>query len=62
MFATVTQTQRSGPTSVTGRLYKALWYAPAVKRWVKMVEEDYAGSGTRNARSTNELTAFKVAN
>jgi hypothetical protein len=59
---TVTQTQRSGPSTVTGRLYKALWYAPAVKRWVKLVEEDYSGSGTRNARATNELTAFKVAN
>ena len=57
---TVTQTARSGPTTVTGRIYRAYWYVPAVKKWAKSQEEDYTPGGIRNERLTNELEAFKV--
>ncbi len=47
--------------TVTGRLYQAYWYAPAVKREVKSVEENYDTSGVRNARFTNELESYRIA-
>jgi hypothetical protein len=45
-------------TKVTGRTYKAFWYAPEVKRWVKSVEEYYNPGGARSARYTGELESF----
>lgn len=54
-----TQVQNTTPHEVTGRLYKAFWYAPEVKRWVKSIEEDYSSGGVRNGRRTTELEAFK---
>ena len=47
--------------TVTGRLYRAYWYAPEVKREVKSVEENYDTNGVRSARFTNELESYKVA-
>ncbi len=58
---TVMQTNRVTPQTVTGRLYKAFWYVPGVKRWVKSVEEYYSGTGQRNERYTDELESYKVA-
>ena len=54
-----TQVQNTTPHEVTGRLYKAFWYAPEVKRWVKSIEEDYSSGGARNGRRTTELESFK---
>src|SRR3984957_11220598 len=58
----VAQTVKVAAETVTGRLYQAFWYAPEVKREVKSVEEDYDTNGVRNARFTNELESYKVAN
>lgn len=51
--------QNTTPHEVSGRLYKAFWYAPEVKRWVKSIEEDYSSGGVRNGRRTSELESFK---
>ena len=45
---------------VSGRLYKAFWYVPKVKRWVKSIEEYYNAEGICNERYTSELEWFKV--
>lgn len=59
---TVMQTGRSIATTAAGRTYKAFWYVPAVKKWVKSVEEYYDSNGVRYQRFTGELQAFQVAN
>lgn len=56
-----TQVQKTTAREVSGRLYKAFWYAPEVKRWVKSVEEDYSNGGVRNVRRTMELESYKPA-
>jgi hypothetical protein len=56
-----TNVQNVQEREVSGRLYKAFWYAPEVKRWVKSIEEDYSSGGVRNARHTAELESFKPA-
>jgi hypothetical protein len=55
----VTQAQNIVERQATGRLYKAFWYAPEVKRWVKSVEEYYSNGGVRNERYSQELESFK---
>lgn len=55
------ETRRTLPRETSGRLYRAYWYVPDVKRWVKSVEEDYSSGGVRNARFTEELESFKPA-
>jgi hypothetical protein len=57
----VTQAQNTRDEPVSGRTYKAFWYAPEVKRGVKSVEEYYSGSGVRTERYTGELESFKIA-
>jgi hypothetical protein len=57
---TVMQTNRTAATPVSGRTYKAFWYVPEVKRWVKSVEEYYSSTGQRNERYTEELESYKV--
>ena len=42
------QSQKVTPQSATGRLYKAFWYVPEIKRFVKSVEEYYDAGGIRN--------------
>lgn len=49
------------PTSATGRTYKAFWYVPAVKRWVKYVEEYYGNNGGLTERHAGELDSYKVS-
>jgi hypothetical protein len=56
---TVVQTNKTTPTTTSGRTYKAFWYVPEVKRWVKSVEEYYSSGGVRNERFTEELVSFK---
>lgn len=55
------QTNRVVPQTFSGRGYKAFWYVPAVKRWVRSVEELYDPNGTRIERSSEELESYKVA-
>ncbi|MBV8603131.1 MAG: hypothetical protein JO224_00445 [Pelomonas sp.] len=43
-----------------GRIYRAVWYVPAVRRWVKSVDEYYAANGERTERSVGELVGFDV--
>ena len=57
----VTQTQKTTDRTVSGRTYKAFWYVPEVRRWVKSVEEYYGSGGVRNERYTGELESFKIA-
>ncbi len=57
----VTEVQRTTASEVSGRTYKAFWYVPEVKRWVKSVEEYYSSGGVRNERTTMELESFKPA-
>jgi hypothetical protein len=59
--AITVQTAKAAPRAATGRLYKAFWYAPEVKRGVKVVEEYFDASGVRNERYTGELVSFKLA-
>jgi hypothetical protein len=56
----VTQLAKTDATSASGRTYKAFWYAPEARRWVKSVEEYYTSAGVRNERYTGELTAFSA--
>ena len=56
----VTQTQKITDKTVSGRTYKAFWYVPEVRRWVKSVEEYYGSGGVRNERYTAELESFKL--
>jgi hypothetical protein len=57
----ITQVQGTAATLVAGRTYKACWYVPEVKRWVKSVEEYYGTDGVRNERYTDELQSFRVS-
>jgi len=57
-----TQTRKTAPHEASGRLYRAYWYVPDVKRWVKAVEENYSSGGVRNERFTDELESFKAGN
>ena len=56
-----TDVQRASELPVSGRIYKAFWYVPEVRRWVKSVEELYSSSGVRSERVTTELQSFKLA-
>jgi hypothetical protein len=56
-----TQLQKTRETTVSGRTYKAFWYVPEVKRWVKSVEEYYGNGGVRSESYTTELESFKLA-
>jgi hypothetical protein len=56
----ITQTQKPTTATITGRTYKAFWYVPEIKRWVKSVEEYYNVNGERTERYTDELISFKL--
>lgn len=58
---TVVQKQSATSRKVSGHLYRAFWYVPAVKRWVKATEETYNGNGVRTEYSVDELESYKVA-
>jgi len=55
-----TEVQKAREGAATGRTYKAFWYVPEVKRWVKSVEEYYGAGGVRNESYVGELESFKV--
>ena len=56
-----TDVDKTAAREVSGKIYKAFWYVPEVKRWVKSVEEIYAAGGVRSSRYTGELESFKLA-
>ena len=58
---TAMKTNKTPTKLITGRLYKAFWYEPSVKRFVKVIEEDYDVRGVRNGRYTMEPESFKVS-
>jgi hypothetical protein len=43
-----------------GRIYKAFWYAPEVKRWVRSIEEWYSSDGARTESVTSELESYRL--
>jgi len=57
-----TDSQRITPRTSSGRIYKAFWYVPEVKRFVKQVEETYDSSGIRSESLSAELESYKLAN
>ncbi|MDB6048988.1 MAG: hypothetical protein JWR17_1734 [Pseudomonas sp.] len=61
MVTTVANAQHAAARPISGRLYKAFWYVPAQKRFVKSIEEYYDTKGVRSQRFTNELSSSKVA-
>jgi hypothetical protein len=53
---------RNLPAQTTaGKLYKAFWYAPEVKRFVKSSEEYFSTTGVRSSRTTSVLQSFSPA-
>jgi hypothetical protein len=57
----VTQSERVTSRTMSGRIYRAYWYVPSVKRYVKALEESYNTNGSRTFRVTEELDSFKPA-
>jgi hypothetical protein len=53
-------TKKVADATVTGRFYKAFWYVPEVKRWVKSIEEYYSSGGVRSESVAEELESYKV--
>jgi len=54
-----TEVQNTAERQTSGRLYKAFWYVPEVRRWVKSEEEYYSSGGVLNERYSQELESFK---
>ena len=56
-----TEARKVSADPVEGRTYKAFWYVPSQRRWVKSIEEYYTSNGVRNERYTSELESSKLA-
>jgi hypothetical protein len=56
--AMVQQNSIVAATKITGRLYRAYWYVPEKKRWVRSIEETYDGDGTRTQGDETELLSY----
>ncbi|HZL00900.1 MAG TPA: hypothetical protein VFC47_13495 [Caulobacteraceae bacterium] len=57
--AVMSGARTSAARTVVGRLYRVLYYAPAVKRWVKSDEEIYDTNSVRSERIEAVLQSFK---
>lgn len=57
----VTHSAATGPHTVYGEFFSTFDYVPAVKYWVKSVEEDFNGENVRTVRRIDELISFKPA-
>jgi hypothetical protein len=53
--------QPARSVTVTGLNYRAVYYVPAVKSWVKMVTEQYNSENVRTRRETSVLVSFTPA-
>ena len=58
---TLEQNRQPVGAQVGGRIYKAFWYVPNIKRAVKLVEEWYNGNGVRTESENAELESFSPA-
>jgi hypothetical protein len=56
---TVTAAKKAGETTVTGRIYEAVWYSPETKNYVKYVKERFDPAGVRYFSDVRELVSFK---
>ena len=57
----VTHAKKIQAGTITGRFYKAFWYVPEVKRWVKSTEEFFSTAGLRTQSFVDELESYQVA-
>ena len=57
---TVQSRNPTTPGPATGKYYKAIWYAPEVKREVKSVEETFSSGGSLSNRTTAELDSYQM--
>lgn len=57
----IVHSNRTTPQQVSGRLYKAFWYAPEVKRFVKTEEEYFNTQDVLGERDSDELESYKVS-
>lgn len=55
----VSVAKKIGETTVTGRIYEAVWYAPEVKNYVKYIKERFDPGGVRYFSEIKELVSFK---
>jgi hypothetical protein len=60
-IATVTAGQRVTAHTTSGKIYRAYWYVPSQKRFVKSIDETYSSDGMRTERVTEELASSKMA-
>jgi hypothetical protein len=59
--AAVALNLRKTPGATTqGNLYKAIWYVPEIKRWVKSVEEFYDAGGNLSERQEEQLESSEL--
>jgi single-stranded DNA-binding protein len=58
---TMAQKTTTAASTAGGRTYKAFWYVPEVKRWVKAVEEYYGADGAMTSRYGDQLVSYKLA-
>ncbi|MEI7614563.1 MAG: hypothetical protein WCK63_16815 [Betaproteobacteria bacterium] len=58
---TVMQANKAKPAPSTGRMYRAYWYVPEAKIYVKSIEENFFSDGSLSRRSTEELESFKLS-
>lgn len=56
----VMQSHRTTRQTVSGRLYKAFWYVPSVKRFVKTDEEYFSSNGVLSERAADQLESYKL--
>lgn len=58
--ATAMKTQHSGPKIIDLLTYSEIYYVPAVKYFVKILEEQYNSDNVRVRRDVQELVSFKL--
>jgi hypothetical protein len=52
---------KSRPGATTGKLYRAYWYVPEARTYVKAVDENFSSNGTLSRRTIEEMDAFMVS-
>jgi len=57
----VDQERARAGAATGGRLYSVIWYAPAVKHWIKLTEETYGSAGVLSEKDEAELERFEPA-
>ncbi len=61
VMAQSSQSVVQGAQRTSGRIFRVVWYAPEVKRWVKSNDETYNSTGVVSEREDAELSAFHIA-